>query len=115
MSRRPVSELDVRDRLIDAALRVAETEEAISALTRQLRSRPCVRPVEGPGALPCWRLALGWGDGVAVVSCAACAANRAMVAERRRLRRGLGARRGALRRAATAFRGSLWYEGRDDA
>lgn len=92
---------DVRDRLIDAALTVAEWEDQVGVLTRRIRARPCELPDAPAFSEPCWKRDLA-------EACAACRANAALVHRRTRLRLALGPKRAALRRAAVAFRRSIF-------
>lgn len=98
---------DVRARLIDAALRYAENEDAIRDRTARMREARC------ESTLPCWVADAreAWKDHEAAIPddyCEACQRSTILARERHALKRMRGARKEGVLRAAADFKGSIY-------
>ena len=100
-------EKDVRDRLIDAAMRFCSNEQAIRSLTKRMHASACE---DSP---PCWAAdeTLAWKDPQAEMPedyCDACVRSTILRRERHALKLGRGAKKETLLRRAGEFKGSIY-------
>jgi len=98
---------DVRDRLIDAAMRYASNELDIRALTKRMHASQC------QASPPCWVQdeAAAWRDPKAQIPesyCDECVRSTILCRERHDLRLRRGKRREMLLRRAEDFKGSIY-------
>jgi hypothetical protein len=100
-------EKDPRDLLIDAAMRMADLEDRIRGLTREMRSAGC------ESSPPCWAedRSEAWkrpeGD-LPDDYCDACVRSTILRRERHVLKMRRGSKKESVLRAAARFRGSIW-------